>query len=206
MNPPVDSRRKRPQLSASLRYSLIMRIFSWFGSLRMVLVVLTAITALQMGLITLGNISDFGTNRAFVEHVLAMDTTFGSPNTRWRAITDPRLITAAYLAIIVWESLIAIVLTIAFLCWLRANAVQRRVAVARQLSVCGWLMQILLFGGGFITVGGEWFQMWQSAQWNGTQPALRNFLIASIGLILVHLFRSEPSNETQNKSHRITPA
>lgn len=183
-----------------------MRILSWFGSLRMILAVLTAITALHMGLITLGNISDYDTNRAFVEHVLAMDTTFGSLNTRWRAITDPRLITATYLAIIGWEFLITIVLAIAFLGWLRAMVIRRGVVVACQLSIAGWLMQIILYGGGFITVGGEWFQMWQSSEWNGMQAALRNFLIASIGLLLAHLFRSEPSNETHHKSHRITPA
>lgn len=166
----------------------------------MVLTVLTAITALHMGLAVLGNISDSGTNRAFVEHVLAMDTTFGSSNTRWRAITDHRLITVAYLTIIVWESFIAIVLTAAFLCWLRAIVIQRGFVVACQLSTCGWLMQMILFGGGFIAIGGEWFQMWQSSTWNGMQPALQNFLIASVGIIFTHLFKPEPSNGVGNQS------
>lgn len=178
-----------------MRYSLIRKILARFGSLQMVLTVLTAITALYMGLAVLGNISDSGTNRAFVEHVLAMDTTFGSPNTGWRAVTDHRLVTAAYLTIIVWESFIVIVLTAAFLCWSRAIAIQRGFVVACQLSTCGWLMQMILFGGGFIAVGGEWFQMWQSAKWNGMQPALQNFLIASVGIILTHIFKPESSNE-----------
>lgn len=183
-----------------------MRILAWASNLRAVLTVFTAITALYIGLVTLGNISDFNTNHAFVEHVLTMDTTSGSPSTRWRAITDQRLITAAYLAIIVWESLITIVLTIAFFYWLRAITVQRAAVVACQLSICGWLMQIILFGGGFMAIGGEWFQMWQSSKWNGMQPALQNFLIASLGLILAHLSRPDSPNDTQSKSHRITPA
>lgn len=174
-----------------------MKILAWFGSLRMVLAVLTAITSLHMGLITLGNISDYDTNRTFVEHVLTMDTTFDSSNTKWRAITDDRLITATYLTIIAWEALTTTVLTVAFLCWLRAIAIKRGVVVACQLSTVGWLMQIILFGGGFLTIGGEWFQMWQSSEWNGTQSALQNFLIASIGLILVHLFRPESPNESR---------
>ncbi|MDQ3761791.1 MAG: DUF2165 domain-containing protein [Actinomycetota bacterium] len=181
-----------------------MRILAWFGSLRAALTVLTAITSLHVGLITLGNISDFDTNRVFVEHVLTMDTTFGSPNTTWRAITDHRLITATYLTIIAWEFLTTIVLTAAFLCWLRAITIQPRVVIACQLSACGWLMQIILFGGGFIAVGGEWFQMWQSSTWNGIQPALQNFLIASIGLILVHLFRRESPNENRKQSLKVT--
>ncbi|MGH3815915.1 MAG: DUF2165 domain-containing protein [Pseudonocardiaceae bacterium] len=174
-----------------------MKVLAWFGSLRMVLTVLTAITSLHMGLVTLGNISDYDTNRTFVEHVLAMDTTFGSPNTKWRAITDQRFVTAAYFTIIAWELLTTIVLAVAFLCWLRATVIKRGVVVACQLSALGWLMQIILFGGGFIAIGGEWFQMWQSSEWNGTQPALQNFLIASIGLILAHLFKPESLSETR---------
>jgi predicted small integral membrane protein len=161
-----------------------MRILALFGSLRMVLVVLTGITALYMCLVTFGNISDYGTNQAFVQHVLAMDTTFSSSNTKWRAVTDRRLATAVYLAIIIWESVIALVLTIAFLGWLREIVGQRGAEVARQLSICGWLMQVLLFGGGFITIGGEWFEMWQSAEWNGTQAAFQNLLLPAAGLVL----------------------
>src|SRR3546814_6146899 len=56
--------------------------------------------ALHMSLAGFGNVTDYGSNQAFVQHVLAMDTTFQSPALMWRAITDPALQTAAYLAII----------------------------------------------------------------------------------------------------------
>jgi predicted small integral membrane protein len=158
-----------------------MRFLVRFGSLRTVLAVLTAITALYIGLVAFGNITDFGTNHAFVQHVFAMDTTFKSPETMWRAISSPGLATAAYVGIIVWETLSAIVLTAALVAWVRGAA------VARSLSSLGWLMLVLLFAGGFITIGGEWFQMWQSKAWNGLQSALQNFLVAALGLILVHL-------------------
>ncbi len=170
---PADSR---------VRYSPTMRILALFGSFRMILAVLTAITALYMGLVTFGNISDYGTNQAFVQHVLAMDTTFPSSNTKWRAVTDRRLVTAVYITIISWESLTALVLTIAFFAWLRRTAAPS--VVACQLSICGWLMQVLLFGGGFIIVGGEWFEMWQSTKWNGTQAAFQNLLLPAAGLVL----------------------
>ncbi len=172
-----------------------MRILALLGSPRMVLIVLTAVSALYMCLVALGNISDYGTNRAFVEHVLAMDTTFGSANTKWRAVTDQRLVTAAYLTIIIWESLIALVLTVAFLGWLRGIVSRCGSLVAAQLSICGWLMQVLLFGGGFIGVGGEWFEMWQSAKWNGTQAAFQNLLIPAVGLMLAHLLAREWQHE-----------
>jgi predicted small integral membrane protein len=146
-----------------------------------------------MGLVALGNITDFGTNYAFVEHVFAMDTTFRSPNVMWRAVTNHAWVTAAYITIIAWELLTAIVLAAACLTWVQTLATRHETTTARQLSSCGWLMHAMLFGGGFITIGGEWFEMWQSSKWNGLQPALQNFLIASVGLILTHLAKRESS-------------
>ncbi|GGP34280.1 DUF2165 domain-containing protein [Saccharothrix coeruleofusca] len=158
-----------------------MRFLARVGSPETAIAVVTAITALYMSLVVLGNVTDYETNRAFVEHVFAMDTTFKSSNTMWRAITAQGLVTAAYLLIIAWEALTALVLLAALVAWLRG-----RVTTARRLSSAGWVMQVLLFGGGFIAIGGEWFLMWQSSDWNGLNAALQNFLIASVGLILVH--------------------
>jgi len=38
---------------------------------------------------------------------------------------------------------------------------------------------------GFMVIGGEWFQMWQSSQWNGQQPAFRFYLTILAVLIFV---------------------
>ena len=43
---------------------------------------LTGITALYMGLVVFGNITDYETNHAFVQHVFAMDTTGYGRSTR----------------------------------------------------------------------------------------------------------------------------
>ncbi|WIX93668.1 DUF2165 domain-containing protein [Amycolatopsis sp. DG1A-15b] len=152
------------------------------GGLRFAVTVLTGMTALQMALIAFGNITDFGTNQAFVQHVLAMDTTFRSPDMMWRAITSPGLQNTAYVVIITWEVLTAVVLIAAFVAWLRGS-----VSAGRTLSTLGWVMWVLLFGVGFLAIGGEWFQMWQSEKWNGLQPALQNFLIATVALVVAHL-------------------
>jgi predicted small integral membrane protein len=34
-------------------------------------------------------------------------------------------------------------------------------------------MALLLFPGGFIAIGGEYLQMWQSEDWNGLDPPSR---------------------------------
>ncbi|ONI90427.1 hypothetical protein ALI22I_11820 [Saccharothrix sp. ALI-22-I] len=158
-----------------------MRLLARVGSPQAAITALTGITALYMGLVVFGNITDYETNRAFVQHVFAMDTTFGSPNTTWRAITSPTVVTIAYLLIILWEAVTALVMLAGLVAWLR-----RREETARQLSSTGWLMQVLLFGGGFIAIGGEWFVMWQSGDWNGLAAAFQNFVIAALGLILLH--------------------
>ncbi|HAE48509.1 MAG TPA: hypothetical protein DCK97_13910, partial [Tistrella mobilis] len=40
-------------------------------------------------LVTFNNLTDYGSNFAFVSHVLAMDDTFPGNALMWRAITDP---------------------------------------------------------------------------------------------------------------------
>jgi predicted small integral membrane protein len=66
---------------------------------------------------------------------------------------------------------------------LRGNDPQR----AQWLATAGLLMMLALFFGGFIVVGGEWFQMWRSTAWNGLDPAFRNTVIALATAMLVHL-------------------
>ena len=56
-----------------------------------------------------------------------------------------------------------------------------------RMITAGLLMIVALFLGGFITVGGEWFAMWQSKDWNGISAALRMVTIAGFALILWRL-------------------
>jgi predicted small integral membrane protein len=149
---------------------------------------LTGTVALYMTLVAVGNITDFGTNQAFVRHVLAMDTTFRDPDLMWRAVTDTGLQDAAYVLIIVWESVSALVLLAGTWLWFRRDR-----ARARRISTYGLLMVMLLFGAGFVGIGGEWFAMWQSEQWNGLDAATRIFLISGVVLIVDHLPSPAPA-------------
>jgi predicted small integral membrane protein len=45
----------------------------------------------------------------------------------------------------------------------------------------------------FLTVGGEWFLMWQSKTWNGQEVAVRMFTVIGIVLLLLAL----PDTEEQ---------
>jgi predicted small integral membrane protein len=120
--------------------------------------------------VAIGNITDFGTNQQFVQHVFEMDTTFGDEDVTWRAITNSAIQNLAYLAIIAWEVLITAVLIWAVVAWVGALRGRGGYERARRLSTVGWTMVLLLFAGGFIVIGGEWFVMWQSEEWNGLDP------------------------------------
>jgi predicted small integral membrane protein len=152
------------------------------GALPLAAALLTATVALYITLVAFGNITDFGTNQQFVRHVLAMDTTFKDDDLMWRAITSTAWQDTAYVAIIVWETLAALILLAATYLWIRSDHAQ-----ARRISTYGLLMVLLLFGAGFIGVGGEWFAMWQSKTWNGLDAATRVITLAGIALVVIHL-------------------
>lgn len=164
-----------------------------FGSLPFIAAVLVLLNGLYMGFVALGNITDYDTNEPFVQHVLSMDTTnFGAePDTNldddvmWRAIENETVQTAAYIGIIAWETLTAVVLLGSLVFWLRGR--EDAYARARAMSSIGLLMLVALFMGGFIAIGGEWFQMWKSQAWNGLDPAFRNSVLALVALVVVQM-------------------
>lgn len=163
------------------------------GSLFAVGGVLVGLNALFMLLVAFGNITDFATNQAFVQHVLSMDTAnFGSPagqnldpSVMWHAIEFRPLQNAAYIGVIAWELLAGVALAAATVSWFARSARNRR--RARALATIGLTMIVVLFFGGFLAVGGEWFQMWRSSDWNGSDAAFRNAVIALFALLVIHL-------------------
>lgn len=165
------------------------------GTLPFAAMVFLFVNALYIFLVALGNITDYGTNFAFVQHVLSMDTTnFGQPegqgldpDVMWRAIDSPVAWNIGYIGIILVESLAAVILIIAFVHSLRSVFGSASFDSARLWGSIGLALIVLLFAGGFIAVGGEWFQMWRSTSWNGLDPAIRNAMLAGIGLVLLHL-------------------
>ena len=182
------------------------------GSLPFAVATLVFCNALYIFLVALGNITDYDTNFAFVQHVLSMDTTnFGGdpgtgldPDVMWRAITDPVVWNIAYIGVIVWESLAAIVLIVACVFWARALITRGSFDRARTWSSIGLIMIVLLFFAGFITIGGEWFNMWRSDSWNGLDPAFRNAVLAAITLVLIHATSGAWLRKPHHDDHAVT--
>ena len=72
----------------------------------------------------------------------------------WRAISETGVQTAAYIGIIVWESAAALVLFYASVLWITSWR-SRTFEAPRRMASLGLLMLVILFMGGFITIGGE---------------------------------------------------
>jgi predicted small integral membrane protein len=103
--------------------------------------------------------------------VVAMDTTFPNNALMGRAITDKRIWTIAYAAIIAAEALTCVLLAIGALALLmRLKAPAERFNRAKVWAVAGLTVGFGLWFFGFLVVAGEYFAMWQSQTWNGQGP------------------------------------
>ncbi len=149
-----------------------------------------ALLVLMVGLFSLlvgaDNIVDYGTNYAFVEHVMAMDTIFPNSTLTWRSITNVTLNEIAYALIIAGELLTGLLCVAgAFRLWRARDRLAADYNAAKDVAVAGLVCGLALWFFGFLTVGGEWFQMWQSKTWNGEEAAFR--FVTCIGLVLIFL-------------------
>jgi predicted small integral membrane protein len=147
------------------------------------ILLMTAIT-LWLALVAFGNITDYGSNLVFVQHVLAMDSIFPDASIHYRAIHGPLLQHGAYVLIIATETLAAGLCGIGT--WRMARARGAPAAMfhrAKRLAIAGLTLGLLLWLGGFMAIGGEWFGMWMSSQWNGLDSAFRFVVVLLAALI-----------------------
>src|SRR5258708_29229768 len=114
-------------------------------------------------LVVYNNIFDYHSNELFVQHVLSMDTTFPGNKGMWRACPNPTIQTIFYWSIIGWE-----MLTMA-LCWIGAFRLYKKISApaaefhaTKGIAILGLSLSLLQWMVAFISVGGEWFLMWQS--------------------------------------------
>jgi len=162
--------------------------------LRLVKVVLVLAVGLYYFLVVFNNLTDYGTNYQFVRHVLAMDSNSLGNHEMWHAMNSPVWHTTFYISIISWESIVML------LCWwggarlARARSAPANVFIkAKRVAVAALTLALLMWLVAFLTVGGEWFLMWQSKTWNGQDAAFRMFTVIGIVLILL----AQPDTETQ---------
>jgi predicted small integral membrane protein len=145
-------------------------------------------------LVVLNNTTDYNSNYQFVRHVLMMDSTLPGNHGMWRALNSPCWHIAFYVSIIVWE----IITTV--LCWWGGVKLARALRgtaqafnQAKRVAIAALASALLMWLLAFLTMGGEWFLMWQSKTWNGQEAAFRMFAVVGIVLLLV----AQPEAEGQ---------
>jgi predicted small integral membrane protein len=140
--------------------------------------------------VVLNNLTDYDSNYQFIRHVLMMDSTFPGNRGMWRAMNGPAWHIVFYWTIIVWESATTV------LCWWGALRLARSLKGdvdsfrrAKNTAIIGLSLSLLMWLVAFLSVGGEWFLMWQSKTWNGQEAAFRMFTV--VGIVLLLLVQSE---------------
>lgn len=151
---------------------------------------LLAAVAFFLLLVVFNNTTDYGSNYAFVSHVLAMDTTFPGNLGMWRAIHATWMYHAFYASIILWEAVSGCLIAAGALrLWSARETDAATFNRAKSLAVAGLSLSLLQWFVAFISVGGEWFLMWQSHTWNGQDAAFRMF--TCIGIVLLVLLNED---------------
>jgi predicted small integral membrane protein len=154
--------------------------------IRLAKILLVAAVGFYLALVVFNNLTDYGSNYVFIQHVLAMDTTFPGNAGMWRALHSVWLIRFFYLSIIVWEvSACALALSGAWRLWGARSGSAAAFNRTKTLAIAGLTLNLLQWLVAFIAIGGEWFLMWQSSSWNGNEAAARMFLIVGVTLLFV---------------------
>ncbi len=166
-------------------------------TLRVIKVMLVVQVGLFALLVGINNIVDYGSNFEFVQHVLRMDTTFEGNRLMWRAIDVPWVHHLAYALIILAECTCGVVCLFGAWCmWLQRRSEAALFFMGVMWASVGLSVGISLWFTGFMTVGAEWFLMWQSEIWNGQSAAFRFIVILFAVLLFLHLPEPKAASST----------
>lgn len=154
---------------------------------RLAKIALTAACAFFLALVVLNNITDYDSNFQFVRHVLNMTTTFPGNQGMWRAIDVPAVHHIFYATIILWEAVSGILISVGvWKLWMARKAPAADWQKAKSIATAGLTLSLLQWFIAFISVGGEWFLMWQSKTWNGQDAAFRSFGLMALTLLFLN--------------------
>jgi predicted small integral membrane protein len=147
-------------------------------------IVMSLVLAAFLLLVSFDNITDHESNLQFVRHVMSMDTTFPGNAVMYRAVTTPAFWHLAYAIIIVSQATAGILYLAGAVQLFRARHAQGAAFnQAKSAVIAASLLGFVIFFFMFMVIGGEWFAMWQSANWNAQEAAFR-FYMAVLGVLI----------------------
>jgi predicted small integral membrane protein len=156
-------------------------------NLRFCKIVITSLSSVFLLVVVFNNLTDPNSNYQFVRHVLSMDTTFPGNAAMYRSIHEPLAHKAFYASIIGWEALCCALIGAGTVrLWNARGAPEAEWRRSKLLASIGLTASLAQWYFAFVTVGGEWFLMWQSKTWNGQEAAMRMFVFMGISLVFLN--------------------
>ena len=147
-------------------------------------IVMSLVLAAFLLLVTFDNLTDYDSNFQFVRHVMSMDTTFPGNALMYRSVTTPALWHLAYAIIIASQAAAGILFLVGAVRLFQArHAPGATFNQAKTWVIAASALGFVIFFFMFMVVGGEWFSMWQSANWNAQEAAFR-FYVAVLGVLI----------------------
>ena len=158
-------------------------VFNGVIEARLAKIIMVASLAAFSVLVAYGNVADYNSNFEFVRHILSMDTIFPDNTLKHRAVTTPFLWHVAYWIIIIGEVLTGFAFA-AGTAEMTRNVLSggSRFQQSKRFVYIGGALGFFVWFFGFMVVGGEWFAMWQSKEWNGQEAAFRIYM-AILGVL-----------------------
>src|SRR5438876_1094219 len=134
---------------------------------RLIKIFFSCSVGLYIALVCFNNMVGYNSNFQFISMVAKMSDTFSPAKNGWRSINNVPLHHVMFLLIISCELLVAILLlsgVFQMIKKFRADAIEFK--RAKRYTAVGLSLGVLLWFTVFIAIGGEWFLMWQSKNWN----------------------------------------
>lgn len=115
-----------------------------------------------------------------------MEDVFSGNVNRWRSLELPIVQVVGFSAILGMEFVIAFFLWMGSIGMIRSyNSDSGSYFKSKSKTTTGLALGVLLWFTMFITVGGEWFLMWQSEKWNAL-PTAFSLTIIFLLLLIFH--------------------
>ena len=146
--------------------------------------------ALMFAVIVVGNVFDFEANLRFISHVMSMDTLPQDSAIGGRAIANEVFHHIALWIIIFWQAAITLILLLGGVALWGERDSGSAFQQAKGTAILGLFLGLFLYLVVFLIIGGEWFAMWQSKDWNAQSSSFR-FAALFVFALVILLFRDD---------------
>jgi len=157
-------------------------------SIRLSQIVLVALLGVYGIMNCLNNILDPQANLVFVEKIMGMEDIFPNNPQAWRGVSHPVLQRIGFGLIVMMELFTGLFCLAGSYQMFRSRDVSADLFdQAKKWARLGIVLGIVLWFGGFVIAGGEWFLSWQSENFDGVELGMRNGIFYLGVLIFVSL-------------------